>query len=261
MFNKTIVALVLVSLLMNGFLLWHDISIDTQLAGVRESIEAIRTLAENTQKEINTEIKPQQALAQSTVVRLKGQIENFDVYVSHERHRRVKIFQVREAIKKTIMYNQHSQFFKETKKLSRDDLYLMSTYIVDACEEFDVPVSLFMGLMRQESAFDPKAVSPTGAQGLAQIIPSTARQIQKALAVKEYDAFDMHHNIRFGAYYLSRLIDRFTDTSNALRAYNAGPEYVAKWLTKDIHGLPAETVIYERMISHYAQEYADAGIR
>ncbi len=68
-----------------------------------------------------------------------------------------------------------------------------------------------------ESGFDPRAVSPKGAQGLMQLMPETARQYGVA------DAFDPHDNLRAGAQHLRSLLDQFDgDVKLALAAYNAG---------------------------------------
>lgn len=68
-----------------------------------------------------------------------------------------------------------------------------------------------------ESAFDPHAVSPKGAQGLMQLMPATAKQYGVS------DAFDPLQNLRAGATHLRRLLDEFDgDLTLALAAYNAG---------------------------------------
>jgi len=87
--------------------------------------------------------------------------------------------------------------------------------------------------MRQESAFRPTVVSPAKAVGLMQIIPPTAKRI-----AEEIDATYEPHlmrspavNIRFGAYYLRRLLDMFGDRPElTAAAYNAGPHAVTRWL-------------------------------
>jgi soluble lytic murein transglycosylase len=87
--------------------------------------------------------------------------------------------------------------------------------------------------MREESAFNPDAISPADAVGLMQIIPPTAERIAEDLGVPY--ARDMLHSprtsIAFGSYYLRRLLDRFgNQVPLALAAYNAGPQAVSRWL-------------------------------
>ena len=96
-----------------------------------------------------------------------------------------------------------------------------------------VPIPLVYGVMRQESAFRPEVVSPAAAVGLMQIIPKTARHIADELGVV-YDDTLMNSpstNIRFGTYYLRRLLDMFDNRYElAAAAYNAGPQALTRWL-------------------------------
>jgi soluble lytic murein transglycosylase-like protein len=78
--------------------------------------------------------------------------------------------------------------------------------------------ALLEAVIANESAFDPAATSPAGAQGLMQLMPATAA----ALGVR--DPFDPAQNVAAGARYLRSLVDRFGgDVRLALAAYNAGP--------------------------------------
>lgn len=90
-----------------------------------------------------------------------------------------------------------------------------------AAAKHGVPEDLFLRLVQQESGFNPGAVSPKGATGLAQLMPDTAR----GLGV---DIHDPLQNLEGGARYLARMHARFGNWRHALAAYNAGPEAVAK---------------------------------
>lgn len=89
---------------------------------------------------------------------------------------------------------------------------------------------LVMSLIRQESAFDPQAVSSARAKGLMQIIPRTARLL---LPGGDRKLFDEKHNTHMGIKYLARLGERFSgEVELALAAYNAGPNRVDDWLQR-----------------------------
>ncbi len=108
----------------------------------------------------------------------------------------------------------------------------------DAALRHDVPVELFLRLVRQESGWNPEAVSSRGAIGLAQLMPQTARLLR-------VDPRDPVQNLQGGARYLRMMYDEFGSWRLALAAYNAGPEAVRAW-----RGLPPfpETRAYVRAI-------------
>lgn len=88
---------------------------------------------------------------------------------------------------------------------------------------YQLPAELIWAVMKVESDFREQAISPVGAQGLMQLMPSTAR----AIGVR--DPLDPEQNILGGAYYLRRLANRFGgDLYFTLAAYNAGPTAVRR---------------------------------
>lgn len=82
---------------------------------------------------------------------------------------------------------------------------------------------IFVELIRAESGFNPRALSPKGAQGLGQLMPDTAR----LLGVR--DAWDPEQNLDGAVRYFSEQLERFGDVSLALAAYNAGPHRIVQY--------------------------------
>lgn len=123
--------------------------------------------------------------------------------------------------------------------------------IVGAAARAGIPPALVKAVIRAESAFDPRAVSPKGAMGLMQLMPQTAA----ALGVRR--PFHAAENVRGGTRYLGRLHRRYGSWSWALAAYNAGPSSVERY-----RGVPpyAETQAYvRRVLTYYRRYHGDFG--
>ena len=121
-----------------------------------------------------------------------------------------------------------------------------SEIIESAASKYGVDPALLKGVIRAESGFNANAVSNTGAQGLMQLMPSTARALGCG------NAFDPEKNVEAGAKYLKQQIDRFGSVEKALAAYNAGPGAVIKY-----NGVPPykETQNYVNKVLSYRDSY------
>jgi hypothetical protein len=116
-----------------------------------------------------------------------------------------------------------------------------------AAETHQLPVPFFIRLIWQESRFNPGAISPVGAQGMAQFMPETAA----AMGLK--NPFDPLEALRFSARLLRELLGQFGNLGLAAAAYNAGPQRIAEWLEKR-GKLPEETRNYVQSITGHAAE-------
>jgi soluble lytic murein transglycosylase len=98
----------------------------------------------------------------------------------------------------------------------------------------DVDPDLLQALMREESLFNPWARSPTGAIGLTQLMPDTARKVARSLKLGLVDEGMLQRpalNIRLGAAYLGALMAQLERSSVlAVAAYNAGPQAIQRWM-------------------------------
>jgi len=102
--------------------------------------------------------------------------------------------------------------------------------------ETSIPLPVLFAISRQESVFDPSAVSPKGARGVMQLMPRTARSTADKIREKQPDLDDLMDplvNIRLGAHYLAELMARYdSNRAVAAAAYNAGPTRVDGWLRR-----------------------------
>lgn len=88
-------------------------------------------------------------------------------------------------------------------------------------------------LIRQESGFNPRAVSPRRAMGLMQILPSTAFEVARRHRIPysgQRDLFNEEINIRIGIKYFEDLYTRYNNINYALSAYNAGGRHANRWI-------------------------------
>ena len=92
---------------------------------------------------------------------------------------------------------------------------------ISMAQRYNLPPSIFLSLVQQESRFDPNARSPRGAIGLGQLMPATARELG-------VNPLDPEQNLEGSARYLRRMLDQFGSMELALAAYNAGPGRVRR---------------------------------
>ena len=139
-----------------------------------------------------------------------------------------------------------------SRELQRPDLGVMaeraakpesaSDYVRSGFPVLPVPsdiansFSFIHGIMRQESQFDRQAVSSTGARGMMQLMPGTAREQADKLGLS-YDysrlTSDPGYNMQLGTAYFGRIMDMFGGNYVlAIAAYNAGPGNVRKWIAQ-----------------------------
>lgn len=110
-----------------------------------------------------------------------------------------------------------------------------SEYVEKYAEEFGLDPYLLYAFIKTESSFEPDAVSTAGAIGLTQITEETFSWIKLMLCPKEDIVFEDLHNpetsIRFGAYYISRCMERYSNSvDTAAAAYHSGWGTVDKLL-------------------------------
>ncbi|MFK7822996.1 MAG: lytic transglycosylase domain-containing protein [Oligoflexales bacterium] len=117
------------------------------------------------------------------------------------------------------------------------DIYplLYREQIADSIKKLNSPLKyeFVVSLIRQESAFNPVAISSANANGLMQIIPSTAKILAKKLNLDEYDIFEPGLNIKLGISLLNRLFYKYDGRIDyMLSAYNAGDAVTDRWIRR-----------------------------
>jgi peptidoglycan lytic transglycosylase len=129
---------------------------------------------------------------------------------------------------------------------------------------YDLDPALLAAVIYQESKFKPDAKSSSGAIGLMQLLPSTAEGIALHTGGSRFqvdDLYDPEINVRYGAWYLRHLLQKYDDERTALAAYNAGQDNVDRWRAAGRDIAFAETRHYvdrvEELKGIYRRAYGD----
>ena len=134
-----------------------------------------------------------------------------------------------------------------------------SEYVTKYAQEYNVDENLIYALIKAESNFEVDAVSNKDAQGLMQLMYSTAEDVAKknGIELTEENIIEPDINIKIGTKYISILLEKYECVEVALAAYNAGSGNVDKWIANgtikadgsDIENIPfKETNNYVRKI-------------
>lgn len=121
--------------------------------------------------------------------------------------------------------------------------------------------ALLAAVIYQESKFRADAKSDSGAIGLMQLRPDTAEGIAIRTGGTHFrieDLYDPEINVRYGAWYLRHLLDKYGDEKTALAAYNAGQRNVDRWRAAGEGIQFAETRAYVHRVEHLKHVYARA---
>ncbi len=158
--------------------------------------------------------------------------------------------------------NIKNQLFRKIYKLE------YAEYVEKYAEEYEVDKYLIFAIIKAESNFEEKAVSNKGAQGLMQLMYTTAEEIAARLEIdlNEENILQPDINIHLGTNYISMLIQKYENINLALAAYNAGSGNVDGWIEDgtlkadgtDIENVPfTETNNYVRKILRDYEIYKD----
>ncbi|HCK83513.1 MAG TPA: murein transglycosylase, partial [Hyphomonadaceae bacterium] len=129
---------------------------------------------------------------------------------------------------------------------------------------FSLDRALLYAIVRQESHFNPKAVSVSNARGLMQLLPSTARDMDRSINYRRNPAalFEPGRNMRLGQDYVHWLMQEFHndgDLGRVFAAYNGGPGWLSRWIDTQ----PADIdplLLLETMPRAESRDYAERAL-
>jgi soluble lytic murein transglycosylase len=138
-----------------------------------------------------------------------------------------------------------------------------SSIVRGHAQNYDLNPALLAAVIEQESKFRSDAKSSAGAIGLMQLQPATAKGIALRTGGSKFvlsDLYDPELNVRYGAWYLHHLMQKYGDERLALAAYNAGQQNVDRWRAEGRDVQFPETRAYvgevERLKGIYRRAYA-----
>ncbi len=214
------------------------------------------------------------------VIRVSGGVEDKEAVNCNELLAGAGVFYF-----KTGQYHRAVSLFSRLKSIPSlkdrvDDSMLYPLAFIESVEDaamkYEIDPFLLLAIMREESRYNPEAISPAGAIGLLQIMPYTARKLLKEALVapvvaevkveegnsqvNDIGLMDSQLNIQLGARYLKGLLQRYREIPYVVAAYNAGERAVDSWLKNNyssidefIEDIPyGETINYvKRVLTTY----------
>jgi soluble lytic murein transglycosylase len=126
---------------------------------------------------------------------------------------------------------------------------------------YELEPALLAAVIYQESKFKANARSNSGAIGLMQLLPDTAKGIALHTGGAQFVVADLYNpeiNVRYGAWYLHHLMQKYGDERTALAAYNAGQDNVDRWRRDGVGIRFSETRAYVKRVEELKKIYRDA---
>ncbi len=139
--------------------------------------------------------------------------------------------------------------------------------IKQEAKRYGIDPYIAAGLIRQESVFNPNAISRVGARGLMQVMPATGQVVSRQQGIGRITAADLYNpsiNIKLGMHYLAQMMGQFGRIEYAAAAYNAGPGRARQWIAQRgsldiedwVESIPfTETRGYVQGVLRYAANY------
>lgn len=151
--------------------------------------------------------------------------------------------------KESITIGQMIEWRADPQTWSKDQIRDLSQFILLKSQQFNISPILIISLIEVESRFHPEALSPKGAMGLMQVMPSTAAFLASGDEDLRWsgpsDLNDPKVNIEYGLRYVKKLKSQFRKPEHVLTAYNMGPAALNRKLQR---GEPIAYTYYQKVM-------------
>jgi len=200
---------------------------------------------------INNEDKVIRDLVKHSDDTTNARIDTINDSIDVDEKRRQLIARIRDAVQASTHQN-----------MGVRDLNRIANAVIDYSYQYNFTIPQILAQIRVESNFSTKIISNKKAQGLMQIIPTTAVYIQYTMpnAPAKLNVFNIFHNVRAGCWYMSEQMEEFGDYEQALMAYNWGPHNLRAYNAGDIKDIPLETQGYAPAIFEKIEFFKTYGL-
>ena len=181
----------------------------------------------------------------------------FSLYALNQLEKEKMVFKEDKFIRNLLLAERGNQFCKEFKNLNMELLFShpfpFKDEVSQAALKHGIEKSLMFAICRNESRFNPYAYSNSGAVGLFQIMPETAKALLKR-EVTEEELFVPKFNAEVAALYLKKLKGLFPQTAMIVSSYNAGEDVVQRWKNNFL----VDEILFVLMIPYFeTQDYTE----
>lgn len=182
---------------------------------------------------------------------VNARIDTIDSAIKPDKKRRMLIKKIRDAITENINHT-----------IGIRDLNRIANATIDYSHEWNLTIPQVLAQIRVESNFNVNAQSTAIAQGLMQIRPKTLEYISYKIPnpPPKLTPWNIYHNIRAGCFYLAEQIDEFGTYEEGLRAYNWGPDNLARFNAGERKDEPIETLEYVPKVKKYIEIFSKYGL-
>jgi hypothetical protein len=221
------------------------------IRSMQSQIDKVPSIVETSEDNLKDWAIEKELVVIGKIEATNARIDTIDSTIKPDKKRRMLITKIRDAI------NENT-----SRTVGVRDLNRIANAVIDYSYEFDLTIPQVLAQIRTESNFDVRAVSPANAKGLMQILPTTLTLIQYEMpnAPAKLNTWNIHHNIRAGCFYMSEQIERFGTYEEALRAYNWGPDNLARFNAGVRKDEPKETLEYVPQVKHYIEIFNKYGL-
>ena len=189
-------------------------------------------------------------IVEHSEMELNSRIDILDSAIKPDEKRKMIVVKIRNAI------------IGNTKtKLTIRKLNNIADATIKCSYKNNLSIARVLAQMKTESNFNPKAISPAGAEGIMQIMPKTLRY-EELKGKTKFDTWDVYHNIEAGCSYMAEQVTDFVNYDHALQAYNWGPNSMRKYLAEEYtdEDMPLETKKYPISINKWTKVFEKYGL-